>query len=488
MAATKTAEYEIIPPDGGWGWMVVLGVALNYMTSQALISVFSVLFGQKLISMGHETTSAAVIMNVMTAVMNFSGLLTGPLLKKFSMRQVAVTGGCFVVTGLVLTSFANSIIHIIITYSIFVGLGMGLFTPSGFLAVKTYFVESRGRAVGLSMAGANCGQMAMPHVVRLLLETYGFSGALLVLGGVAMHGPLGSLFFHPVEWHAERRPVANELTLLKGESEPGEEVRPRRPRRNASMASLASSEVGDMADVVPEDRRMRLGPTWEEDEEEGVGVAMGTFQKKPQPIWRRVVAFMDLDLLRNRVYLNVLLGTACMMTSTVNYSLLLPFYLQRHVGLSMTDTALCLTMMAAGDFVSRLTVPPITDRIKARARYTFFLGACFMALTRSAIAMSTGMVPLCVWNALCGFSRGAAVVNNNLCVAEVCPEEKLPGAVGLNMVCTGFMLLAVGPIIGYVRDETENYPLCMHLLSVLVAIAMFSWLVEGVLHWCRRKR
>ncbi|XP_049762315.1 monocarboxylate transporter 1-like [Schistocerca cancellata] len=120
MTATKTAEYEIIPPDGGWGWMVVLGVALNYMTSQALISVFSVLFGQKLISMGHETTSAAVIMNVMTAVMNFSGLLTGPLLKKFSMRQVAVTGGCFVVTGLVLTSFANSIIHIIITYSIFV--------------------------------------------------------------------------------------------------------------------------------------------------------------------------------------------------------------------------------------------------------------------------------------------------------------------------------------------------------------------------------
>ncbi|XP_047118285.1 monocarboxylate transporter 12-B-like [Schistocerca piceifrons] len=484
-------------------------VALK-MTSQALISVFSVLFGDKLISMGHKTTSAAVIMNVMMAVMNFSGvgsaisrilamshwtengwkirafpgLFTGPLLKKFSMRQVAVTGGCFVVTGLVLTSFANSIIHIIITYSIFVGLGMGLSTPSGFLAVKTYFVESRGRAVGLSTSGSNCGQMAMPHVVRLLLETYGFSGALLVLGGVAMHGPLGSLFFHPVEWHAERRPVANELTLLKGESDPGDEVRPRRPRRNASMASLASSEVGDMADVVPEDRRMRLRPTKEEDEEEHGDAT----ELKPQPIWRRVVAFMDLDLLRNRVYLNVLLGTASMMTSTVNYSLLLPFYLQRHVGLSMTDTALCLTMMAAGDFVSRLTVPPITDRIKARARYTFFLGTCFMALTRSAIAMSTGMVPLCVWNALCGFSRGAAVVNNNLCVADVCPEEKLPAAVGLNMVCTGFMLLAVGPIIGYVRDETEDYSLCMHLLSLLLAIAMLSWLIEGVLHWCRRKR
>ncbi|XP_047118289.1 monocarboxylate transporter 9-like [Schistocerca piceifrons] len=458
------------------------------MTGQCLVATFSLLFGDKLQSLGLNTTSAAVILNTMMAVMQFSGLLTGPLLKKFSVRQVAFSGGCFVAAGILLTSFANSFIHIIISYSIFLGLGSGLVAPSSFIAVKSYFLKARGRAVGMSMAGSNVGQMMMPHLVRYLLENYGFSGAMLVLGGVAMHLPACSLLYQPLEWHAERRPVASELKPLKGEPDSStdrnavdkESPKVRQPRRFASVTSLATSELGDMSEAIPVDNNKCLPPTSEEDP--------GPVQQKTQPVWRRVMAFMDLDLLRNWVYLNVMFGSACMTVAAINFSLLLPLYLQRHLHLSLSETALCLTVTAAGDFVSRITVPSFTDRFKIRPRLTFLVGAIFCTITRSVIATSSSTVALYVWNTLAGFSKGAAIININLCVAEVCPDHKLPAAVGLNMVTSGVFLFTLGPAIGYVRDATGDYPLCIHLLTVLLLVAMAAWLIEGAMHWCHRKR
>lgn len=65
---------------------------------------------------------------------------------------------------------------------------MGLIQPSTFVAVNSYFRAKRGRAVGVSMAGTGVGQMLMPHLVRYLLDSYGFRGTALILGALAFNG------------------------------------------------------------------------------------------------------------------------------------------------------------------------------------------------------------------------------------------------------------------------------------------------------------
>lgn len=70
----------------------------------------------------------------------------------------------------------------------FTGIGLGLINPSSFIAVNSYFSSNRGRAVGLALAGTGIGQMLMPHVVRLLLDYYGFRGTILIMGALALNG------------------------------------------------------------------------------------------------------------------------------------------------------------------------------------------------------------------------------------------------------------------------------------------------------------
>lgn len=78
-------------------------------------------------------------------MMNLSGLFVGPLLKEFSYRKVAFVGAMMCSLGLMLTSFATSMPHILITYSVLNGkiFNTAIFTYSilrfEYLHQNTYF-------------------------------------------------------------------------------------------------------------------------------------------------------------------------------------------------------------------------------------------------------------------------------------------------------------------------------------------------------------
>lgn len=74
-------------------------------------------------------------------------------------------------------------------------------TSAAFVALNHYFKNKRGQAVGLSMAGTALGMLILPQLVRLLLEAFSFSGAILALAGLALHATLGSILLQPAKWH-----------------------------------------------------------------------------------------------------------------------------------------------------------------------------------------------------------------------------------------------------------------------------------------------
>lgn len=99
-------------------------------------------------------------------------------------------------------------------------------------------------------------------------------------------------------------------------------------------------------------------------------------------VWQKISAFMDLELLKDPVYLNILFGISIFNVAESNFKMIVPFYLA-DLGQSKSETAFCLSMMAASDIAARLIVPPICDRAKISRRLLFMVSSVFCALMRS---------------------------------------------------------------------------------------------------------
>lgn len=90
-------------------------------TTNSLVSVFGLLFSQRLSEIGVSTRGATIIFSVQTTCVNLSGLLIGPLLQRLSFRQTAMIGAFLVVSGLLLTLLSDSVSKFAFTYGLFTG-------------------------------------------------------------------------------------------------------------------------------------------------------------------------------------------------------------------------------------------------------------------------------------------------------------------------------------------------------------------------------
>lgn len=88
------------------------------LATRSIEPSFGLLFGDLLHDLKVGTTGAAIIISMLDIMMNLSGLFVGPLLKEFSYRKVAIVGSLLCALGLALTSTAESMTHILMTYSV----------------------------------------------------------------------------------------------------------------------------------------------------------------------------------------------------------------------------------------------------------------------------------------------------------------------------------------------------------------------------------
>lgn len=86
-----------------------------------MLSLFSLLYGDVIYAMGHETQGAAIVLSTMLFVTNFGGPIAGAVIKLTSPRFVAVSGAFFCTTGILFSGFSTNLYHLILTYGVLLG-------------------------------------------------------------------------------------------------------------------------------------------------------------------------------------------------------------------------------------------------------------------------------------------------------------------------------------------------------------------------------
>jgi MFS family permease len=113
----------------------------------------------------------------------------GMLADRWGPRLICMAGMISIAIGLFLTSLAQSLTTVYLSYGLLVGLGIALvYTPS-IACVQPWFNKRRGLASGIASSGIGAGTLILPVVVSYLLTEINWREALQTMSaGVLLIG------------------------------------------------------------------------------------------------------------------------------------------------------------------------------------------------------------------------------------------------------------------------------------------------------------
>ena len=87
-----------------------------------------------------------------------------------------------------------------------------------------YFPENFASANGIALAGGSVGMMVLPPLTELLHKSYGWKGALVILGAVSTHSCIFGALMRPLHSQERYKPI-NKSSAIKSSKEPERENR-----------------------------------------------------------------------------------------------------------------------------------------------------------------------------------------------------------------------------------------------------------------------
>jgi MFS family permease len=109
-------------------------------------------------------------------------LLSGKVIERFHPRLLLVVGGFLVSLGWILSYFASGVTHLIVTYGMITGAGVGIAYGVIINVVAKWFADKRGFAVGLVLIGFGMSPLIVAPIVRNLISSFGVLNTFLYLG------------------------------------------------------------------------------------------------------------------------------------------------------------------------------------------------------------------------------------------------------------------------------------------------------------------
>ncbi|MEU0873745.1 MFS transporter [Nocardia brasiliensis] len=164
----------------GVGFVTLIGAAAFRSVPSVLLDPLHAEFGWS-----HGTIGAAVSLNLL-----LYGLISpfaAALMDRFGIREVVACALVLVAAGSGLTVFMTEAWHLMLTWGLLVGIGVGSMSMP-FVATITgrWFVRQRGLVTGVLTAAGATGQLVFLPLVSALAHAHGWRVPSLIVAGAAL--------------------------------------------------------------------------------------------------------------------------------------------------------------------------------------------------------------------------------------------------------------------------------------------------------------
>ncbi|XP_033333700.1 monocarboxylate transporter 9 [Megalopta genalis] len=201
---------EGTPPDGGWGWVVVVAAFIVNLIGDGVTFSFGVIYVEFLNYFDEGKFKTAWIGSIFMAMPLLCGPVASFLTDRYGCRRVCIAGSILATTGFVITSYANSMAVLVFTFGILPGFGLSLCFVTAVVIVAYYFDKKRSLATGLSGCGSGIGTFICAPLTQYLLDEYGWRGTTLILAGLFLQLAVCGCLMRDPEWTTSRAKAKTE--------------------------------------------------------------------------------------------------------------------------------------------------------------------------------------------------------------------------------------------------------------------------------------
>ncbi|BFZ20239.1 hypothetical protein BsWGS_23277 [Bradybaena similaris] len=193
-----------LPIDRGWAWFIMIGAYVIILVANTLGRSLSI-FLPDILELYNEpatvTTLAFGVSDLSWSVTNIA--IPSLLLPRFSVRTLALWGAtlhCFAVIAL---AYSPNIIMFNCLFGVF-GCADGLMIVTSMIHLGPYFKKRLSFASAVVQIGGSTAMILAPRLAQFLKDTYGYQGALLILGGISFHCVTAAMLLWPVSMFGDR--------------------------------------------------------------------------------------------------------------------------------------------------------------------------------------------------------------------------------------------------------------------------------------------
>ncbi|XP_036232036.2 monocarboxylate transporter 12 isoform X3 [Bactrocera oleae] len=188
-----------VPPDGGWGWMVVFGSFMIHIITDGMTYSFGLFYDEFLTYFNEGSGYTAWIVSIMVGVTYASGPISSSFVNRYGCRAVTIAGAIFAAACIVASFFAQNVLTLIFTIGIGTGFGLGLIYLPAIVSVTTWFEARRSLATGIAVCGSGFGTFVFAPLTEYLIGSFGWRGAMLIIGGIVLNCIIFGALFRPLE-------------------------------------------------------------------------------------------------------------------------------------------------------------------------------------------------------------------------------------------------------------------------------------------------